>query len=208
MCCSLQHIPYHSTTVSYILLCLLTLKLWWYFLVGSNTNPFQCQLAPQYCLEILLSPFSSLSVSSWYPVQHQFTLFKLLVPATTPSFLAGDLASKSTEKLCQLLIRNQRDCFLLESSLQFSFHVLLGKLTLSYPFQFCVFTLSLSPAPYFYNWILQFASFFKWPKEQANKTTTTSAITSTTHSCSGNPLRGFIVHTNLCKIMHEQSYQL
>ena len=41
---------------------------------------------------------------------------------------------------------------LLESSLQFSFHVLLlGKLTLSYPFQFCVFTLSLSPAPYFYN---------------------------------------------------------
>ena len=125
---------------------------WWYFLVGSNTNPFQCQLAPQYCLEILLSPFSSLSVSSWYPVQHQFTLFKLLVPATTPSFLAGYLASKSTEKLCQLLIRNQRDCFLLESSLQFSFHVLLlGKLTLSYPFQFCVFTLSLSPAPYFYN---------------------------------------------------------
>lgn len=146
--CSLFH-PTQPLS-SYILLCLLTLKLWWYFLVGSNTSPFQCQLVPQCCLEILLSPFSSLSVSSRNPIQHQFTSFKLLVPATTPSFLAGDLASKSTEKLCHLLIRNWRDS-LLESSLQFSSMSFFWESCLSYSYQFCVFTLWLSPAPYFYN---------------------------------------------------------
>lgn len=146
--CSLFH-PTQPWS-SYILLCLLTLKLWWYFLVGSNTSPFQCQLVPQCCLEILLSPFSSLSVSSRNPIQHQFTSFKLLVPATTPSFLAGDLASKSTEKLCRLLIRNWRDS-LLESSLQFSSMSFFWE---SWVFPIHISSVSLhwlSPAPYFYN---------------------------------------------------------
>ena len=94
---------------------------------------------------------SSLSVSSWYPVQHQFTLFKLLVPATTPSFLAGDLASKSTEKLCQLLIRNQRDCWSHPSSFP----------SMSFFWESWLFPIHFSSVSLHYHYLLLLTSIIK-----------------------------------------------
>ena len=148
--CSLQLIPSHSTIVFLHFALSSYIETLMIFSCRQQPQPFPVSTGPT-----VLPGDSSVSLFFSFsfftdPIQHQFTSFKLLVPATTPSFLAGDLASKSTEKLCRLLIRNWRDS-LLESSLQFSSMSFFWESCLSYSYQFCVFTLGLSPAPCFYN---------------------------------------------------------
>ena len=94
----------------------------------------------------LFFSFSFFMVSSSTPVH----FVQASGPSHTPLLLSRWSGLQIYRKTLSTLDKESER--LLESSLQFSFHVLLlGKLTLSYPFQFCVFTLSLSPAPYFYN---------------------------------------------------------
>lgn len=149
--CSLQLIPSHSTMVFLHFALSSYIETLMIFSCRQQHQPFPVSAGPTVLpgdsSVSLFFSFSFFTESNSTPVH--------FVQASTPShnpLLLSRWSSLLIYRKTLSSLDKELERFLIGIIPPVFFHVLLlGKLSLSYPYQFCVFTLWLSPAPYFYN---------------------------------------------------------